>query len=785
MFQAFLQTIFPLTVISFFFQSIVLAKKRMPLLSGLIDYGYCIFAKFKQLHTKAFFYFLFSFSFFFSNSIFAQDTIPPLGAKGLKIGLVLSGGGAKGLAHIGVLKALEDAGVQIDYIGGTSMGAVIGGLYASGYTARQLEYMFSEINTDALVQDYVPRNSKAFVQKRNDEVYFLTLPFQKFKIASPSGLSKGMYNYNLLSRLTYHVKDIQDFSQLPIPFLCVATNIETGEEVIFNMGVLSQAIIASGAIPSLYNPIELEGKLLVDGGVKNNYPVEEIKKHVDFVIGVDVQDGLKNKDDLDGAMTVLLQISNFQTHEKMKEKIEKTDIYIKPDIKGYTVLSFDKGEELIQKGEEAAFLVFEELKKMGTNYPIKKPLLNTPDSIKINNIGTTKLKNYTRAYVLGKLNLKQNTTVSFADLEKGINKLNATDNFTSILYEFDKNDNLIFHLKESKINTFLKFGLHYDELYKTAVLLNITKKKLLSKNDQLSLDFILGDNFRYNLDYYLDNGFYWSLGINSRFNSFNRNIKTDFNNGQTLTNLDLNSINIDFSDLSNQIFLQTLFSQKFVIGGGIELKHLKFTSPTLQNITPVFDKSDYFSAFGYIKFDSFDKKHFTKSGWYFNGELKSFLFSSDYNNNFERFNILKGDIGFAKTFHKFTLKLQSEIGSAIGEKSIPYFDFVLGGYGFNKINNFQPFLGYDFLSLSGDSYIKGTINFEFEIFKKNYLNFTSNYSNIGNNIFETDEWISKPIYSGYGFGYGYDSVIGPLEIKHSWSPETKDHHTWFSIGYWF
>ncbi len=711
---------------------------------------------------------------------FSQDTI-----QKPKIGLVLSGGGAKGLAHIGVLKVLEDAGVQIDYIGGTSMGAVIGGLYASGYTARQLEYMFTEINTDALIQDYVPRNSKAFLQKRNDEVYFLTLPFQKFKIASPSGLSKGMYNYNLLSRFTYHVKDIDDFSQLPIPFFCVATNIETGEEVVFNNGVLSQAIIASGAIPSLYNPIELNGKLLVDGGVKNNYPIEEIKKHVDIVIGVDVQDGLKTKEDLDGAMTVLLQISNFQTHEKMKDKIALTDIYIKPDIKGYTVLSFDKGEELIQKGEEAGFLVFEQLKKISTKKPSNKILLKTLDSLQIKNIATTKLKNFTRAYMLGKLNLKQNTSISFADLEKGVNRLNASDNFSSIFYEFDKENNITFHLKESKINTFLKFGLHYDELYKTAVLLNFTKKKLLSKNDQLSLDFILGDNFRYNLDYYLDNGFYWSLGINSKYNSFNRNIKTDFNNGQTLTNLDLSSINIDFSDLSNQIFLQTLFSQKFIVGGGFELKHLSFSSPTLQNSTPVFDKSDYFSAFGYLKFDSFDNKHFTKSGWYLNGEIKSFLFSSDYNNNFERFNIVKGDIGFAKTFNKFSIKLQSEIGFAIGEKTIPYFDFVLGGYGFNKINNFQSFLGYDFLSLSGDSYIKSSAIFELEIFKKNYLNFTANYANLGNNIFESDEWVSKPKFSGYGFGYGYDSLIGPIEIKHSWSPETKDHHTWFSIGYWF
>ena len=127
-------------------------------------------------------------------------------------------------------------------------------------------------------------------------LYLLTLPFKKFKISSPRGLSKGMYNFNTLSRLTYHVKDIKDFSKLPIPFFCVATDIETGEEVLLKKGTLAKAMIASGALPTLYNPVEIDGKLLVDGGVKNNYPVEELKRlGADIIIGVDVQEGLKDQ----------------------------------------------------------------------------------------------------------------------------------------------------------------------------------------------------------------------------------------------------------------------------------------------------------------------------------------------------------------------------------------------------------------------------------------------------------------------------------------------------------
>ncbi|WP_339834690.1 patatin-like phospholipase family protein [uncultured Flavobacterium sp.] len=729
--------------------------------------------------------FIFLSSFFFllfSSSTYAQDSI-----KKPKIGLVLSGGGAKGLAHIGVLKVIDSLNIKIDYIGGTSMGAIIGGLYASGYSGKEIEYAFSQMDVEKLIQDFVPRSSKGFNQKKNDELYILTLPFKNFKISSPRGLSKGMYNFNTLSQLTYHVRDIKDFSKLPIPFFCVATDIETGDEVLLKKGTLSEAMIASGALPTLYNPVELDGKLLVDGGVKNNYPVEELRKlGANIIIGVDVQEGLKDRLELQSVTSVLMQISNFNTIEKMHNKILLTDVYIKPDVKGMSVLSFDKSEEIIKKGKEAAVNQTEKLVKLQSKNNIQKEKIEVNDSITIKNLSINSLNNYTRAYVLGKLNFKQNNKITFKKFEKGINGLNATDNFASILYSFDDKNNLTFSLKENQINTFIKFGLHYDDLYKSALLVNLTQKKLLSKNDVASLDIALGDNFRYNFDYYIDNGFYWSFGINSRLNTFNKNIQNDFNDGTTLTNLDINSINIDFSDFSNQIFVETIFSKLFLIGTGVELKHLKIESPTLQNITPVFDKSDYFSVFGTIKYDSFDKKYFPKSGWYINGEIKSYLFSSNFNNNFERFSTIKGDVGIVKTFYqKLSVKLQSELGSIIGERTTPYFDFILGGYGYNKINNFQHFVGYDYLSLSGSSYIKGSVMLEYEIFKKNYFNFTANYANLGNRIFESTSWFSQPKYSGYAFGYGYDSLIGPIEIKHSWSPETRDHYTWFSIGYWF
>ena len=707
-----------------------------------------------------------------------------------KIGLVLSGGGAKGLAHIGVLKVIDSLGIKVDYIAGTSMGAVVGGLYASGYSAEELDSIFSRIDVDALLQDYTPRGSKSFYEKRNDEIYALTLPFTKFKLGLPSGLSKGLYNFNLLSALTQQVSHIRDFDKLPIPFLCIATDAETGEKVVLDKGVLAQNMIASGALPTLYSPVEINGRLLIDGGVVDNYPIEELKaRGIDIIIGVDVQDGLKTREELKGVTSVLSQINNFSMIEKMEGKKKATDIYIKPDIKGYSVVDFEKGKEIIEKGKEKALENIQKLALYENKDQREKEKVVFQDSIYIKDIIFNKLDNFTRAYVIGKLKFKKNTKLSINQFQKGILNLNATQNFSAINYSFDKmqdGEKLVLEIKENEITTFLKFGLHYDDLFKSGILLNYTKKRLIAKNDVASLDVVLGDNIRYNFDYYIDNGFYWSFGFNSKLTTFNRNITSNIAR-DVVFDTNVSAINVDFLDLSNQAYLQTIFAQKFSLGGGLEFKLLKLESETLGNTNSVFENSTYLSIFGFMKYDSFDKKYFPRTGWNFNSEIRSYVYSSDYKNNFERFSVAKADFGFAQPIYKnLVFKLQTEGGFAVGERSVSYFDFILGGYGFQQVNNIKPFFGYDFLSIAGDSYVKLSLTADYEIFKKHHLNFIANFANIGNNIFDTiDTWFVKPSYTGYSVGYGMETVIGPVEIKHSWSPETKDHHTWFSVGFWF
>jgi NTE family protein len=313
----------------------------------------------------------------------------------------------------------------------------------------------------------------------------------------------------------------------------------------------------------------------------------------------------------------------------------------------------------------------------------------------------------------------------------------------------------------------------------------LTHKKSWFKNDITALDIILGDNFRYNLDYYIDHGFNISFGFKSQFNQFNRNVDKKLGN-LSLSALGFNEMNVDFADWTNQVYFQTGFAQKFLVGAGAELKYLRIKSETFPTAKPLLDDSTYWSIFGYLKFDSFDDKYFPKKGWYFAADFQSYLLSSDYGGRFQPFSIVRADFRKAITFFDIlTFKFQTDAGSSIGNDSVSFFNFVLGGYGYNTLNNFKHFYGYDFLSVSGDSYIKTTGTIDYEFYRNNHLNFSANFANLGNNLFESVNWIAFPKHSGYALGYGLETVIGPIEVKYSWSPETPKGYTWFSVGFWF
>lgn len=736
---------------------------------------------------------------FFTLCLQAQDSVV-VEKKNKKIGLVLSGGGAKGLAHIGALKVIDSLGIKIDYIAGTSMGAIIGSLYASGYSGKQLDSIFKKVDFDAIINDNVPRSSKRFYERENGEKYAVILPFDNFKVSLPSALSRGQNTYNLLSKLTMHVSEIEDFSKLPIPFFCIATNIETGKPIVLDKGNLALAIRASGAFPSLFQPVQIDGQLLIDGGVANNFPIKELKeKGLDFIIGVDVQDGLAKREELNSAPAILLQISNFRTIKEMNKKAKLADVYIHPNIDDFTVVSFGEGEKIIKTGVKAAIQKIDELIPLAQNKSNwKREVLTAvePDSLKINKIYIEGIDNYTRSYVLGKLKLKPNETINYDDFQKGLNNVVATDNFDDFTYALKESKHtegydLFTSFKETKKTSFLKLGVHYDDLYKSGLLINLTKKQFLLDNDVASLDLVLGDNVRYNFDYFVDKGFYWSVGVKSRYNEFSKNVNaSSILSDSELALLNVNKLNAKLVDLTNQFYLQTLLKRDLALTLGVEHKWYKIYTETITQSNnqdnTIFEDNNYISVFGKLQLDTYDNKYFPNEGFNFNGDMHLYLYSSQLSNEFKEFSIAKADLGYAFSFsNKFSANVLTQAGFSINSNFNQSLDFVLGGYGNDFINNFEQFYGYDYLSISANSFIKSTITLDYEVFKKHHAILAANYSNAENNLFDTGNWFSLPDYSGYAVGYSIETFLGPIEAKYTWSPEQKDGYWFFNLGFWF
>lgn len=741
---------------------------------------------------------------FAHNTLFSQENNTPKNQRqpideDVKVGLVLSGGGAKGLAHIGALKIIENAGIRIDYIGGTSIGAIIGSLYASGYTANELDSIFRSVDFNQLIQDNLPRKVKTFYEREDSEKYALSLPFDNFKIGLPQGLSKGQNFFNEFARLTSHVHEVNDFSQLPIPFFCMSTDISTGKQVILDKGYLPEAVSASGALPSIFSPIELDGVLMTDGGVANNYPIQEIrKKGAEIVIGINVQDSLMPTGQLNSATNIMLQISNFRTINDMKSKIPETDVYIKPAINDFSVLSFDQADQIIANGEKAAFDNYEKLKAIKERQKTTKQIASVPkniDTLRINDLFISGNQRYTRSYIKGKLKLKTPKITTYKKLYEGINNLSATGNFDRIshrLIDTESDKKLMLDVKESENTMLLRFAIHYDDLYKTAGLLNFTKKSLFFNNDVLSFDIALGDNIRYDFDYYIDKGFYWSIGVKNSLNSFDRNVdfelvREDFN----LPDIEVNRINLDYLDFKTQFYAETLLKQTFSLGIGAEYRRFRLISETIgedEDQLPriVFDNSNYWSALSYLKFDSYDNTYFPSSGFFFDGNANYYLFDDNPNSTNSSFVIAKADFGYAfKAFKKTAINFGLSGGGRWGEENLRSLNFFVGGFGANLINNNIPFYGYDFLSIVGDSYVKAAVSLDYEIFPKNHLNIAANYANVGTGLFDNGEWFQSPEYSGYAIGYGLESFAGPVQIKYSYSPELDEGIFFFSVGFWF
>ena len=438
-----------------------------------------------------------------------------------KVGVVLSGGGAKGMAHIKALKVIEEAGIPIDYIAGTSMGAIVGGLYAIGYTPEQLDSMVRKQNWTFLLSDRIKRSAMSLTDRERSEKFIVSIPFTKSPkdAASSGGIIKGQNLANLFSDLTMGYHDSINFDKLPIPFACVAANVVNGEQIIFHNGILSTAMRASMAIPGVFTPVRQDSMVLVDGGIVNNYPADVVKAMgADVIIGVDVQNALKKADKLNSAPDILGQIVDITCQSNHEKNVDLTDTYIRVNVDGYSSASFTPAaiDTLMRRGEEAAKAQWNSLlalkKKIGIsdNYVPKRhgpySSLSNVRTIYVTDISFSGVEADDKKWLMKKCNLKENSNITTQQIEQALYQLRGSQSYSSASYTLTDTPEG-YHLNfllQAKYEKRINLGIRFDSEEIASLLINGTADLKTHIPSRLSLTGRLGKRYAARIDYTLE-----------------------------------------------------------------------------------------------------------------------------------------------------------------------------------------------------------------------------------------------------------------------------------------
>ena len=708
-------------------------------------------------------------SFYLHSQVKEGFAVP----KNPKIGLSLSGGGAKGFAHIGVLKVLDSLGVKVDYISGTSMGAIVGGLYASGYTGKEIEKVVMETDFYTIIANEKNRKETTFFDKSVDK-YILNIPVKdgKFNVL-PKAISTGQKNIYLLKELFKNVSAINDFSKLPIPFMCIATNLESGKIEIFEQGDLVSSIMASSAFPSLMDPVKINDSLYIDGAMTINYPSKPLKdKGIDIVIGVDLSQGLANRDNLQSAIDILNQVIDFGIQKETKNQYQYTDVNIHPDLTGMTATSYDAKRAILDSGYVEAKKYVETLSLLPKR---KDELLRVPlNSIYSNvyKIDSLILENsniFGKNYVQGKMNLRVPSLQTYGGINQMIDRLYSTNNYRLINYDIvQKNDQnyLKLNVTEDDTRFFLKFGLHYDEVFKTGLLLNATAKRLLFRNSTVSLDVVVGDKPRYYLNYFIDNGYIPGFGV--------------YASGMSLDLRDIGSnVYENWNWFRNEAFIQSVWRDKYAIGGGISHDYYegKFTWESSYSNT-----HNFINPYVFIKTDTQDNTSFPTKGLflYAEGKVLDLLNKEQEGRTFQL--KISSQINFPLNSW-LTYRLGLFGGVTVGDEISSFYQYRIGGLFEQNVGNFVKFQGYEFGQLHSKNLLTASNTFQFNFSKNYYVDAHLSLGNLFNDIKVDD--ILHISESSAGITAGYKSPFGQIKLNYSRSLNRNNNILSVILGHWF
>jgi NTE family protein len=421
-----------------------------------------------------------------------------------KIGYVFSGGGAKGMAHVGVVKVLEEVGLQPDYITGTSMGSIMGGLYSIGYQADELSHIVETVDWGSVLSNEIPANQVIMGRKDDYSRFMIEMPVYKGKPELPSGLIEGQKLAELFSDFTWRQAGVNDFNDFPIPFSCIGTDILHGELVEMNSGDLSSAMRASMAIPSVFTPVIRDtSHLLVDGGVLRNFPVQEVvDMGADIVIGAYVGfDSKMTAEQLRSLTSVITRTSLLTGAQDVQAQLPLVDYLILPDMTGFNSASFGSGVEIMKRGEAAARAQIESLRALADSVnalgpPSAKKVLPDYDSILVKEISVLETAPAMTRYIKASLGVEAGEWITREQLNTGIERLFGTLLFDRIGYYFEKLEEgyrLVFRIKE-KANSTIQMALHYDNEFGPGAILNYTHLNSLMEGSRLSITGDISDS---------------------------------------------------------------------------------------------------------------------------------------------------------------------------------------------------------------------------------------------------------------------------------------------------
>ena len=747
-----------------------------------------------QRHTTCFNLFLLSVFLWTTNAI-AQDSI----SGRPRIGVTLSGGGAKGLAHIGILKAIDSAGLKVDYISGTSMGSIIGSLYAIGYSATDIEKAARKIDWDILLSNQSSLRSLLIEEKSEYGKYAVELPWQDHFFRLPTGVLEAEELWLKFAEMYFPVYNIKDFGRFSIPFRCIAADISNGDAVALDSGEIITAIRASMAIPSLFTSVNYQGRKLIDGGVVRNFPVRDVRyMGADYVIGSNVALGLLPKEKVNNALQVLMQIAFFKEAEDNREEVPLCDIYIPMPIENYHAASFNKAEELLELGLREGRKIYPQLRQLVDSLdriygsqPAISNRLPKVDSVRITDYEVIGLEKTTEDFFLHMMQYLDDRYYTPAKLTKMVRTVFGTRYYSKIVYSLqplaDGSAKIIFEVEENPVS-FAKLGLHYNKFTGISVITNLTTRNFFTPHSRSLATLNIGESFRARGEHlqYLGRAKNIAMLLGIQYDNFNVTTYEDFRK-DGLYKMDL---------FQAEARMQVSANRKFTTGIGTRFNWMWYR-PSIQSALDISGKNEFVSGFTYLAINTLDKNVLPRRGWKIDGEFSHIFnqspavtffaegvpignldsFGISYN-NYQR--VLLNAEAYAPLSSKVTLFTLMQGGINLNYEQNFLNDFMIGGLT-KQFRNQITFAGLEEGSVYSASIASLLLGLRVELFNNVYISAQSNVlaSNFygSGNIFQQTR-----LLSGHALTFAYNFALGPLEVSLMYCDQSKQVKSYFNLG---